>query len=95
VTRLFDTLSQGRGYGLRIRSDGISSPLAKTGANATNETACYCDNGALFAPRCRYPLKYLVERRVSGHRAPSNFDQHVTHTTRALAADGASPYGGS
>ncbi len=81
MTRLFDTLSQGRGYGLRIRSDGIPSPLAKTGANATNQTACYRDNGALFAPRCRYPLKYLVEHRVKRYRAPGDFDEHVTHAT--------------
>ena len=81
-------------WGLRIRPHSIRGPLTKTGANPPGQTSSNRDNGALLAPGRRYPVEYLFEHRVTGHRAPGDFHEQVTDTTGALAANMAAPHGG-
>ena len=50
---------------------------------------------ARFLPRvAAYPVESLFEHRVTRHRAPSDFDEHVTDSTGALAANKAASHGG-
>jgi hypothetical protein len=82
------------GWGLCIRPHGIRGPLTKTGANPPGQTSSNRANGALLAPGRRDPVEDLLEHRVTGQRAPGDFDEHVTDTTGALAAKRAAPHGG-
>src|SRR5713101_9117733 len=82
------------GWCLRIRPHSIRGPLTKTGANPPGQTSSNRDNGALLAPGRRYPVEYLLEHRVTGQRAPGDFDEQVTDTAGALAANMAAPHGG-
>jgi len=81
-------------WGLRIRPHSIRGPLTKTGANPPGQMSSNRHNGALLAPGRRYPVESLFEHRVTGHRAPGDFDEQVTDTTGALAAKRTAPHGG-
>jgi hypothetical protein len=51
---------------LGICPHGIRGPLAKTGANPTNETSSDRHNGALLAPSSGDPVENLFQHLVTG-----------------------------